>query len=146
MENNEENDSAGTERSFFVEKDEVQLLINYLLSHDGKNAIEIAELDKLRKILDGYQEQPQLLGPHIEEMVQPLNVWLTQLIEQNVSEIQWDKFHLVCKIYYHITKVRGFKRISKHFPHEVYQLEPCLAVLHKQVIAHFRCYSLTFDS
>lgn len=134
MESNDENDTAGTERSFFVEKEEVLRLIIFLLCHDDKNLKEIAELDKLKKILDAYQEQPQLLGPHIEEMVLPLNTWLTQMIEQNVSDIQWEKFHLVCKIYYHITKVRGFKRISKYFPHEVYQLEPCLAVLHIQVI------------
>lgn len=128
---------SGSERSFFTEKDEVYTLINFLLAYNGNNTEEIPELDKLRKILDTYQEQPQLLGPHIEEMVTPLNTWLTKMIEEEVRCINWKKLLVVCKVYYHITKVRGSKRISKHLPHEVYQLEPCLEVLREQVSNHY---------
>ena len=129
----ESNDTNNAEKSFFSEKNEVIELINYLISCQFGNFEDLTQLDKLKRILDAYQEQPQLLGPHVEELVLPLNQWLIQCLEAGTDEISFKKLHLICKIYYHISKVRGAKQMSKYLPHEVYQLEPCVEFLRRQV-------------
>ena len=127
-----EDQDIGAEKSFFREKDEVSQLITFLLNNhsDTSDCEEIAELDRLHKILDCYQEQPQLLGPHLEELVFPLNQCLVGNIDLLVNTGKFGgNLQLVCKIYYYFSKVRGFKRVSKFLPHEVYQMEPCVELL-----------------
>lgn len=40
----------------------------------------------------------------------------------------------VCKFIQLLCRIRGFKQVAKHLPHEVHQLEPCCLLLTKQVL------------
>lgn len=115
----------GFERSFFAEKDQVQEILDSLAT-TGTNLLE-DRAEQIRRILDRYQEQPQLLGPHTEDLLTPLNVVLVQYIEEqkHVDNL----IRTVCKIIHTICKVRGQKQCSKYLPHEVHQLEPCVRFL-----------------
>ena len=87
-------------------------------------------------ILDRYQEQPQLLDPHIESIVAPLAGTLRSAcgIEGASAEATGEEKHLrtACHVLYVLAKVRGFKVVIKFFPHNVADLEPCLELLDKQ--------------
>ncbi len=63
--------SLGSELSFFKEKQEVTSLICTVCSSAWENTFE-CDFGMLDKVLIQYQEQPQLLGPYIGELLEPL--------------------------------------------------------------------------
>ncbi|XP_069785635.1 tubulin-specific chaperone D isoform X2 [Narcine bancroftii] len=76
--------------------------------------------------MDKYQEQPHLLDPHLEWM---LNMLLDIVRnEQSPSSL----VHLAFKFLYLISKVRGYKYFLRLFPHEVVDLQPVLNLLIQQ--------------
>ena len=96
-----------------------------LSSQIGSNA----EADSIvSAILDKYQEQCQLLDPHLESII---NVLFNPIKGSTVSTGRSEKLaiHRACKVIYSLCKVRGFKTVIKFFPHEVTDLEPCLNLL-----------------
>ncbi|KAJ3002241.1 hypothetical protein HKX48_002419, partial [Thoreauomyces humboldtii] len=105
-----------------------------VISHD----VEVT-FYSIRRILDMYQEQPHLLDPHLERLVQPtmdrLKIISTLLYENPredlvaVTEAAVRSMGPFNGLVYHITKVRGHKTVVKFFPHEVADLEPALFVL-----------------
>ncbi|TPX62107.1 hypothetical protein PhCBS80983_g00682 [Powellomyces hirtus] len=100
---------------------------------------EDREFDKSRQILDIYQEQPHLLDPHLERLVQPTMQHLREVMA-TLYENEGDgrgalveqcmvTFRPFMGFLYHLTKVRGHKTIIKFFPHEVADMEPVLFCL-----------------
>jgi hypothetical protein len=99
--------------------------------------------------LEKYQEQPELLDPHLENIVSVLMGYLriqTRLFHasnQNVatapaksftpgprsSSIDHAFIQVVFKMLYTLCKVRGYKTVTRFFPHEVSDLEQTLALL-----------------
>jgi hypothetical protein len=95
--------------------------------------------------IDRYQEQPQLLDAHLNDLVGPLmakaretlRAWHTNLYSEaqtsaSVFALQiYDNPYLqkVFQIIYSLCKTRGYKVVSKFFPHEVADLEPALVAL-----------------
>uniref|UniRef100_S4RVL6 Tubulin-folding cofactor D ARM repeats domain-containing protein n=1 Tax=Petromyzon marinus TaxID=7757 RepID=S4RVL6_PETMA len=76
-------------------------------------------------IMSKYQEQPHLLDPHLE--------WMLDLMLPMVrSEDSPDLMHITCKFLYIISKVRTYKPFIRLFPHEVADFEPVLALLEAQ--------------
>ncbi|XP_078461342.1 tubulin-specific chaperone D isoform X1 [Lampetra fluviatilis] len=76
-------------------------------------------------IMNKYQEQPHLLDPHLE--------WILDLMLPMVrSEDSPDLMHITCKFLYIISKVRTYKPFIRLFPHEVADFEPVLALLEAQ--------------
>uniref|UniRef100_A0A804HIU1 Tubulin-specific chaperone D n=1 Tax=Homo sapiens TaxID=9606 RepID=A0A804HIU1_HUMAN len=71
-------------------------------------------------IMDKYQEQPHLLDPHLEWM---MNL-LLDIVQDQTSPASL--VHLAFKFLYIITKVRGYKTFLRLFPHEVADVEPVL--------------------
>nr|XP_019591063.1 PREDICTED: tubulin-specific chaperone D [Rhinolophus sinicus] len=71
-------------------------------------------------IMDKYQEQPHLLDPHLEWM---MNLLLGVVRDQASPA---DLVHLAFKFLYIITKVRGYKTFLRLFPHEVADVQPVL--------------------
>ena len=139
-------DGLKAEHSFFVDKDEVFNLINDI-SGDGWEKIWQSHIESLDKILSKYQEQPMILGPYIEEMVQPLMSCLAEVVHNLDNNINnnnnnidnnfiksktMSHFHATCSCLYIVCRVRGYKHVSKHFPHEVSQLENCILLLQIQ--------------
>uniref|UniRef100_A0A8C9TIV3 Tubulin-specific chaperone D n=1 Tax=Scleropages formosus TaxID=113540 RepID=A0A8C9TIV3_SCLFO len=76
--------------------------------------------------MDKYQEQPHLLDPHLEWM-------LNMLLEQIRSEQSPPPLvHLAFKFLYVISKVRGHKIFMQLLPHEVSDVHPVLDLLSRQ--------------
>uniref|UniRef100_A0A4X2LIK1 Tubulin-specific chaperone D n=1 Tax=Vombatus ursinus TaxID=29139 RepID=A0A4X2LIK1_VOMUR len=70
--------------------------------------------------MDKYQEQPHLLDPHLE--------WMLNLLLDIVrdSDSPPALVHLAFKFLYIITKVRGYKIFLGLFPHEVADVQPVI--------------------
>eukprot|EP00906_Rhabdomonas_costata_P018834 RCo027452 len=118
---------AAATRVLFAEAAEVaQLLERFVQTATPlKEAEEIHE--KVIAILEKYQEQPQLLNPHLESLVSPLMevvVGHVASLRGQPSEREAPKFVLVMRVLYVLTKVRGYKSVATHFCHEVNLLEP----------------------
>ncbi|MGH0169709.1 UNVERIFIED_CONTAM: hypothetical protein FKN15_058047 [Acipenser sinensis] len=74
-------------------------------------------------IMDKYQEQPHLLDPHLE--------WMLNLLLEIVRDKKSPSAlaHLGFKFLYIISKVRGNKCFLRLFPHEVADVQPVLDLL-----------------
>lgn len=66
--------------------------------------------EEFRKLTDHYQEQPELLDPCSEQLIEQLT---SHLNDKNISQV---RYHLVFKFLYQLIKVRGFKSINSKFP------------------------------
>ncbi|XP_069810141.1 tubulin-specific chaperone D isoform X2 [Dendropsophus ebraccatus] len=77
-------------------------------------------------IMDTYQEQPHLLDPHLE--------WMLDLLLQIVRDKTSPPVlvHLGFKFLYLISKVRGYKIFLRLFPHEVVDVHPVLEMISVQ--------------
>ncbi|XP_042371136.1 tubulin-specific chaperone D-like [Plectropomus leopardus] len=76
--------------------------------------------------MNRYQEQPHLLDPHLEWM-------LNMILEFVRSEKSPPSLvHLSFKFLYVICKVRGYKIFMQLFPHEVADVQPVLDLLSRQ--------------
>ncbi|XP_069510643.1 tubulin-specific chaperone D isoform X2 [Ambystoma mexicanum] len=83
-------------------------------------------IEKFVVLLDKYQEQPHLLDPHLEWM---LNLLLDTVQDENSPPAL---SHLAFKFLYLISKVRGYKIFLRLFPHEVVNVHPVLDMLAAQ--------------
>ncbi|KAL4676976.1 hypothetical protein H8957_017115, partial [Semnopithecus entellus] len=110
----------------FGESAETRALLGRLWEvHGGGVAREVA-LERFRVIMDKYQEQPHLLDPHLEWM---MNL-LLDIVQDQTSPVSL--VHLAFKFLYIITKVRGYKTFLSLFPHEVADVEPVLDLVTDQ--------------
>nr|XP_045015131.1 tubulin-specific chaperone D [Jaculus jaculus] len=104
----------------FGESAETRELLGRLRAvFDERAAREVAE-ERFRVIMDKYQEQPHLLDPHLEWM---MNL-LLDIVQDKTSPPAL--VHLAFKFLYIITKVRGYKVFLRLFPHEVSDVQPVL--------------------
>ncbi|XP_020626615.1 tubulin-specific chaperone D-like isoform X1 [Orbicella faveolata] len=110
----------------FTEVQEVTTLIESIgsICHDDI-LLEAAE-ERFIVILNNYQEQPHLLDPHLECLVQKLQHIVRDL--SNPVKVIKQAF----KYLYLITKVRGPKHVVRLFSHEVTDVEPVLGMLSQQ--------------
>ncbi|KAJ7989966.1 hypothetical protein DPEC_G00309950 [Dallia pectoralis] len=110
----------------FTESTEVQALISSLPEvHEKLTTRELA-FERFIVIMDCYQEQPHLLDPHLE--------WMLNLLLEVIRSEQSPPLlvHLGFKFLYIISKVRGYKIFMQLFPHEVADLQPVLDLLCRQ--------------
>ncbi|KAM8845147.1 tubulin-specific chaperone D isoform 1-T1 [Spinachia spinachia] len=110
----------------FSESGETRELLSSLLEvHDEMVAVEFAT-ERFLVIMNRYQEQPHLLDPHLEWM---LNMVLEIVrCESSAPSL----VHLSFKFLYIICKVRGYKIFMQILPHEVADVQPVLDLLSKQ--------------
>uniref|UniRef100_A0A8C8TVU7 Tubulin-specific chaperone D n=2 Tax=Peromyscus maniculatus bairdii TaxID=230844 RepID=A0A8C8TVU7_PERMB len=112
--------SSGAALEAFSESAETRALLSSLPAVHGERAArEVAE-ERFRVIMDKYQEQPHLLDPHLEWMMNSL----LDLVQDETSLPAL--VHLAFKFLYIITKVRGYKVFLRLFPHEVADVQPVL--------------------
>eukprot|EP00128_Syssomonas_multiformis_P001230 Colp12_sorted_trinity150504_noHs@3371 len=86
-------------------------------------------------ILGKYQEQSQLLDPHLETIVGSLLAHVQKHVTSKESQADPKSsafVHQICKLLYTVTKVRGYKPVVKLFSHEVAELEPVFKFLQSQ--------------
>uniref|UniRef100_A0AAZ3PSZ6 Tubulin-specific chaperone D n=1 Tax=Oncorhynchus tshawytscha TaxID=74940 RepID=A0AAZ3PSZ6_ONCTS len=110
----------------FTESTEIRALISSLpVVHESIVTLESA-IERFLVIMDRYQEQPHLLDPHLE--------WMLNLLLELIRSEQSPPLlvHLGFKFLYIISKVRGYKIFMQLFPHEVADVQPVLDLLCRQ--------------
>ncbi|KAI8822570.1 armadillo-type protein [Fimicolochytrium jonesii] len=155
-EDNMDDDCPEQFRSFFPETDEVKQSLAQLVgileqlnrdiealstqSDDWKPHIpditneDQLKFNKVQLICGKYQEQPHLLDPHLEDLVQPLMENLSVILSSVHDFDSAKRKDLAVQIkpvlapflsfMYCLTKVRGYKTVVKLFSHKVVDLEP----------------------
>ncbi|MBN3314189.1 TBCD protein, partial [Atractosteus spatula] len=110
----------------FSEAAETRSLLGSLPQVQGDLSAREMTTQRFLVIMDKYQEQPHLLDPHLEWM---LNL-LLEMIQSEKSPPAL--VHLGFKFVYIISKVRGHKIFMQLFPHEVSDVQPVLDLLCRQ--------------
>ncbi|XP_061830382.1 tubulin-specific chaperone D-like [Nerophis lumbriciformis] len=110
----------------FSEKDMTAALIASLPELHGQLASRESATEKLLVTLNHYRDQPHLLDPHLE--------WMVNMILEYVrnEDCPSSLFHLSFQFLYIICKVRGYKIFMRRFPHEVADIQPVLELLSRQ--------------
>lgn len=123
VEINEDNDEESFSKSFFSENLIVEMALR-------SNPFDQTAVQTISQVLDKYQEQCELLDPHLTQMMQlllkqidPITDYYSPTKEQSLL------LGNVCNVVYHLCKVRGFKTISRYFPHDVAKVEPLVRVI-----------------
>jgi hypothetical protein len=89
-------------------------------------------------ICDQYQEQPHLIDPFLPELFEKLIGIVKKCITASSSKQEQelkenDELINECFKYMHcLAKMRGYKRIVQHLPHEINDFEPVLSLLARQ--------------
>ncbi|GAA6008247.1 hypothetical protein JCM10207_000052 [Rhodosporidiobolus poonsookiae] len=90
---------------------------------------EVQLLNELCGMLDGYQEQPQLLDPSLEALVSPLLLTLREQVRRRELPLSSKRLNRLARLVYFVTKVRGAKVVVRFFPHETSDLSLLLPLL-----------------
>lgn len=110
----------------FSESAETKSIISSLADVHGDVVATEYTMEKFLVIMNRYQEQPHLLDPHLDWMVN----MLLELIRSEKSPPSL--LHLSFKFLYIICKVRGYKVFMQLLPHEVADVQPVLELLLRQ--------------
>ncbi|XP_039679807.1 tubulin-specific chaperone D isoform X2 [Perca fluviatilis] len=110
----------------FGESCETRALLSSLPEVHGSIVTTESATQRFLVIMNRYQEQPHLLDPHLEWM---LNIIL-EFVRSEKSPPSL--VHLSFKFLYIICKVRGYKIFMQLFPHEVADVQPVLDLLSRQ--------------
>nr|XP_046270183.1 tubulin-specific chaperone D [Scatophagus argus] len=110
----------------FFEADETRALISSLPEVHGVPKSAESSKERFLVVMNRYQEQPHLLDPHLEWM---LNMIL-EFVRSDTSPPSL--VHLGFKFLYIICKVRGYKIFMQLLPHEVADVQPVLDLLSRQ--------------
>ena len=90
-------------------------------------------------ICDSYQEQPHLIDPFItpicDKLISLVKVSIQAYDNGNNKEEADEVIKEAFKYMHCLSKMRGYKKIVQHLPHEVADFEPVLALLARQDIA-----------
>uniref|UniRef100_A0A8C4HYG9 Tubulin-specific chaperone D n=1 Tax=Dicentrarchus labrax TaxID=13489 RepID=A0A8C4HYG9_DICLA len=110
----------------FSETVETRALISSLPEVHGDPVTSESTTERFLVIMNRYQEQPHLLDPHTEWM-------LNMILEFVRSEKSPPSLvHLSFKFLYVVCKVRGYKIFMQLLPHEVADVQPVLDLLSRQ--------------
>ncbi|KAG8084191.1 hypothetical protein GUJ93_ZPchr0010g7418 [Zizania palustris] len=118
-------------RYFLLEWEIVSTILRRIV--DAGGVAEPADVQRIRSIMDKYQEEGQLLEPYLESIVSPLML----LVRSKTTELYsgtdelLDIIKPLCIIIYTLVTVCGYKSIIKFFPHQVSDLEFAVALLEK---------------
>ena len=116
----------GASLESFKEYEEVYGIIRDLeTTIKDANKHELA-VERFKHVLDWYQEQPHLLDPHLEPL---LNLLVEQIRREEGDSCL---LHATAALAAHLFKVRGPKVVVKYLPHEVSDLERVVKVLGEQ--------------
>ena len=109
----------GCSKESFTEHEEVEKLIDELKAsaqhQTNPTDIRLVERNwqRFSFILDQYQEQPHLIDSHLDGL-------LTKIIDIIREEgLDLEVKHVAFRCLYFISKVRGYKVVARHLPHEV---------------------------
>ncbi|KAM9843702.1 tubulin-specific chaperone D [Aulostomus maculatus] len=112
--------------SGFSDSRETKELIASLAEVHGGTVTKESATQRFLVIMNRYQEQPHLLDPHLEWMINMILDFIRS--EKSPPSL----VHLGFKFLYIICKVRGYKRFMQLLPHEVADMQPVLDLLSRQ--------------
>ncbi|XP_064631800.1 tubulin-specific chaperone D-like isoform X2 [Lineus longissimus] len=130
--------SQGSAHEEFKEVNEVKSIISKLKDAVQEQTSRELSYERFLFIIDQYQEQPHLLDPHLDAI---LNQMLAIVRNPDTPD---ELLHETFKYMYIITKTRGFKVIVRMMPHEVADLEPVLELLAKQDVNNFGAWETRY--
>lgn len=107
-----DNIGLGCALEHFSEVEEVLSMIDNVRNIYNTPSFEV-EYDKLYTILKQYYEQPHLLDPHLDKMLAKF----MNIIKD--KEAAFEIKHAAFNYMYQIIRVRGYKVVVRHLPHEV---------------------------
>ncbi|KAF6727713.1 Tubulin-specific chaperone D [Oryzias melastigma] len=110
----------------FSEANETRNIISSLPEVHGEQRATEHVTQRFLVIMNGYQEQPHLLDPHLEWM---MNMMLEYVRREDCPP---SLLHLSFKFLYIICKVRSYKIFMQLLPHEVSDVEPVLQMISRQ--------------
>ncbi|XP_078448092.1 ARM repeat superfamily protein [Wolffia australiana] len=116
-------------KCFLKEWELVKSLLDGIASNGG--VVDSSDVQKIRSILDKYQEQGELLEPYLECIVSPLMYIIrTKAVQLGVDSGEILKIMKpLCIIIYTLVTVCGYKSVIKFFPHQVSDLELAVSLL-----------------
>ncbi|CAN1345940.1 Tubulin-folding cofactor D [Linum perenne] len=119
------------QKYFLLEWKLVKSLLDDILS--SGRVVDLSSVNKIRSIMDKYQEEGQLVEPYLESIVSPLMLIIrSRTIELGVdSEEIIQVMKPICIILYTLVTVCGYKAVTKFFPHQVSDLELAVSLLDK---------------
>ncbi|CAB3237102.1 unnamed protein product [Arctia plantaginis] len=120
-----DNIGLGCALEHFSEIEDVMNMIDNVKNIYNTPTLEL-EYDKLYAILKQYYEQPHLLDPHLDKI---LSKFLS-LIRDKDSPVELK--HATFNYMYQVIRVRGYKVVVRHLPHEVSDLITVLTFLETQ--------------
>ena len=108
--------------------------ISKILNHEVNQRKDV---DRLVKVLDSFQEWPQLLDPHLSKLVPDLASALSSSLQQKNNEPDAGKDHAdelstqkaICEILYTVCKIRGSKVVTRFFSNEPKYIQTLLVAL-----------------
>eukprot|EP00736_Rhodelphis_marinus_P002796 Rmarinus@m.297 len=115
--------------SFVKESEEIIDLVKKSCAAGRDGRADTASLDRICLTVKDYQEQSHLLDPLLEHTVTPFMLLIRELRDDTSKD---EVIHAVLKTVCVFVTVRGYKVVSRFFPHEVCDLEPTLALLKRQ--------------
>ncbi|XP_047100592.1 tubulin-specific chaperone D [Schistocerca piceifrons] len=125
VEDESENIGLGCALELFSEVDEVMDIFDKL-QNNFSEIVQEQQYERFRYVLSLYQEQPHLLDPHLDRMLEKL----VNIIRKDDNPM--DLKHETFKYLHVITSVRGYKFVVRRLPHEVSDVEPVLHMLECQ--------------
>lgn len=101
-----------------------------------KRSVQNSKTDELVRLLEPFQEWPQLLDPHLKQLVPPLISAFLGYLTESAEQYHIANEHKpedsvpvprgISRILYTLCKVRGYKVVSHFFNNEPQYLEPML--------------------
>ncbi|CAG4914997.1 unnamed protein product [Colias eurytheme] len=120
-----DNIGLGCALEHFSEIEDVMNMIENVKNIYNTSTFEV-EYDKLYGILKQYYEQPHLLDPHLDRMLAKFMEIIKD--KSSPSELKHAAFNYM----YQVIRVRGYKVVVRHLPHEVSDLLTVLTFLEEQ--------------
>lgn len=119
--------TAGHYRTWLEDWKTLQELVTAIVAGRGGAGVEAVVFKKAQAIIEKYQEEGQLLEPHLEAILPEL-MRLVPVQEQELALVR-----RLCSIVHALMTVCGHKTVVKFFPHQVADLELAVALLQRSV-------------
>ena len=104
----------GCSKEAFTEHEEVCKIIDEIPSLTTDSQQAKRNWQRFSFVLDQYQEQPHLIDPHLEKILEKI---ITLIRNESLDpELKHETFRYL----YFIAKVRGYKVVTRLLPHEVW--------------------------
>ncbi|KAL3695132.1 hypothetical protein R1sor_008783 [Riccia sorocarpa] len=100
---------------------------------EAKGEVAVVEFRKIQAIIEKYQEQSQLLEPHLEAIISPLMETLQKRVAEagKVEAVDLSVVKKLCSIIHTLMSVCGYKTVVKFFPHQACDLEVTVSLLER---------------